>query len=441
MHYYSLLYNIDKLFILKFYVKKVVVYMTNKQYLDTIITCKNLDLSNERIKFLKESKINLIETVRYIKRLFNRNSSIFDEEEIVLRNISIVLWNYRDIRINIEDYIESYKRYIKAFIDLYLSNNKDIAKLSEIECIMIGPMNGIRHWKTKHWKINSLADKKVKIENEKGYLYFKSKDSGIFDQLGFYNKDKNDIWRGKNIKAIFISKDNVKYIESEDIFGELDILRRIVRDDNYDLVITSPKGYHIQDIIERYLMTFKDVSMAEYLDLVAFLEDWEYNNDNIEFSESEFYVDGLESYDRLRKSKVNPKDVLELLEPLYEKSFQLHVVSSRIELLSVILTRDDITDEGLEKLKHLINLMVYQLWIDVFDVDAIKVAKDFNEVLEIMRRCKASDIGSYTEQKKFIDYKRINTDKKFALLNLDGKLEEISSSKEGFGIIVELDIY
>lgn len=370
--------------------------MTNKQYLETLKMCGKINyIDEDKFDILSTNDFDLNSTVKFIGSLFDKNEEAYNQYSLILDNIALVLMNYKDTKLNISEYIEGYKRFLKTDLEIYSNDNRDIGYLKWLSD-RIGPMSGIRALKTKR------ADR--------------------FEEFKGLDKDLST-------NVVFIYNDNIEYIKAKDFDKIVKVLKRVLTKDDYDLVVLpkeSLKWENKKDIYKRYIELFDDTSCGEYLDLIALLNDWECS---VDISE------GLKDYDIIKKSKWKAKDLLYFLDKLdFNIDFDDNNNVQGLSLLSQIVEKSDATREGIKNLEKILEIKYNYLWFEGVDTIEMMEQKTFKDMLEYASEKTGTDIDDLELVNEILIYKEKNPDKEFVLIGEDGKLVDMKSGKIGVKI-------
>lgn len=400
--------------------------MTNEQYLNTLVVCKNIKTEGYVLDYLRKTPINLKETSDYIKSLFCENKKEVVIETEILENLFVVLNNYRDSDKDIFSYLENYKRFLRAYQDISIVNGKhaDIKHLLYLTNYEpISPMCGLKRWKTA-----CFIYRRIKINGEVYHLKFE--DYNILDKIVLYRDNLNweKVYPDKTICAIFITNGKTELIEVKSGKDMLQAIRRYLTTDDYDIAILSKKIHMSTKLSNKYLKLFKDVTIGEYLDLLAFSNNWKYEDIDNEDVHEKLGFDStflpLKNYKIIKKSKILAKDVIRLFKGLKNTGFDEIFVYNTLKLLRIISEINDVTSKKLNELEKIIEIRETHLWFYYKDdeIEEARKARSLSELVEMIRNCNINSIGDYDKMEEFIAYKEEHLSEDFVIVGEDGKL-------------------
>lgn len=378
--------------------------MDNKTYLDTLRICESIDiLSAEDYELLSKSKFDLNGTVRFIQRILDKNKKGFNEYNVIINNIISVIKNKRDNALDMKEYIEDYRRFIKTYVKYYLNEDRDIHYLNELNN-NIGPLSGIKSWKIM------LADNLVDPEDYKNNLKLTN--------LELVNTDN-----------MFIRNGSVEYIRVSNLDDKVKMLKRVLTQDDFDIVVITDSDFRNEKIYSRYLELYSDTSCGEYLDLMALLNNWK----------CKVNTSTIKDYDTIKASKFAAIDILQFLNKLNMViAFDDFSIIYNLSILRQIVDKDDTTKKGIEQLEKLLKIRYDYLWCESIDMFRMMELYTFKEILEYVSNCLVSDVEDIEYEKNLAIYEDTHKGAEYVIVGEDGSLNDIESNK--FGVRVRIGL-
>lgn len=188
------------------------------------------------------------------------------------------------------------------------------------------------------------------------------------------------------IGGIFFKDGKVECVKIRSLKDTLNIIRRAVRDDDYDFLLIPRKNNWItQGMYEEYMKEFNDVSIGECLDLIAYIGNWSFKDEEI-----------LECYDKIKNTKSDIRVFLNKLSKISDIGIELKIIKAILDKVECI--KENKQEKYIMYIKDMIDIRFnHVIYTDLLSEKVeiyrgIENLKDVHEVIEYLSYRGVSDL-------------------------------------------------